>query len=178
MTPAAFDSHRLSYSNTHTSTFRFFKIPKSQNPNPKNIHPEPAFLGLSRCIIIIILFTHSKTRTTRAYRAPIGVAVRRRASDVARRHFSTPTRVSPVDVECARRCEHHAHAHSTSASTTARRRSIERDRVTPPNHISNRFASRTWRLIQSHEETRDRRYPRRRATTTSDDDDDDALRWE
>jgi hypothetical protein len=34
-------------------------------------------------------------------------------------------------------------------------------------------------LIQSHEETRDRRYPRRRATTTSDDDDDDdALRWE
>ena len=87
MTPAAFDSHRLPYSNTHTSTFRFFKIPKSQNPNPKNIHPEPAFLGLSRCIIIIIiiLFTHSKTRTTRAYRAPIGVAVRRRASDVGRR---------------------------------------------------------------------------------------------
>ena len=85
MTPAAFDSHRLSYSNTHTSTFRFFKIPKSQNPNPKNIHPEPAFLGLSRCIIIIILFTHSKTRTTRAYRAPIGVAVRRRTSDVGRR---------------------------------------------------------------------------------------------
>ena len=85
MTPAAFDSHRLPYSNTHTSTFRFFKIPKSQNPNPKNIHPEPAFLGLSRCIIIIILFTHSKTRTTRAYRAPIGVAVRRRTSDVGRR---------------------------------------------------------------------------------------------